>query len=243
MKPVDRNAPIHSVEVVIPQEFLARGGNIATLPDKISPSMFDQFFAQNRIITGSEQDLMRSSASEYSNNSNQSQLPGYSKMPNNYDPMVAQKLGKVPPIPKDQKRVAGYDDAKTGQEKDREERKRKSKNDNTTKPSNSKNTKNTTKDKTGPQSKNARKQKISSRTSESSTHSLTYSTESETISASSGSYSHSNSSSKTYSDSRTGSTYTDSYSQDYEEVRYDKNGERIRKKDKPDGNPKRKNRR
>merc|ERR1719454_1598227 len=226
MKPVDRNAPIHSVEVVIPQEFLARGGNIATLPDKISPSMFDQFFAQNRIITGSEQDLMRSSASEYSNNSNQSQLPGYSKMPNNYDPIVAQKLGKVPPIPKDQKRVAGYDDAKTGQEKDREERKRKSKNnDNTNKP------------------KNTRKQKISSRTSESSTHSLTYSTESETISASSGSYSHSNSSSKTYSDSRTGSTYTDSYSQDYEEVRYDKNGERIRKKDKPDGNPKRKNRR
>lgn len=234
MKAVDKNAPIHSVEVVVPQAFLQQGGNIATLPEKISPNMFDQFFS-TRNISASKADLVNNgSGSEYSGNS---QLPGYSKMPQGkYDPELAQKLGKIPPIPRDQKKITGYNTDnrvskevtdKIAKERERARSKRPAKITKSGGNNRPKITNTNRKD----QNKNhhGRKEKVHHRRSdtESSSQSSvtnTYSTETETLSSSS------------YTDSRTesrtsrSSSYSDSYSQDYEEVKYDKKtGERLRK--------------
>lgn len=246
MKAVDKNAPLHSVEVIVPKAFLQQGGNIATLPDKLSPNMFDQFFSNKNLISGSNLDLMNnsqttttttSSNSEYSNNS---QLAGYSKMPGNYDPEVAQKLGKIPPIPKDSKKLAGYNDDTLDKRHSKEitdtiakERERAR----SAKPKNNKINTNKTQNNTGNKQKqqnnnNKRrneKEKISSKRSDTDSSSITntYSTETETLSNSSYTDSRTTQSSKTNTTS-----YSDSYnsSQDYEEVQYNKRGERIRSK-------------
>lgn len=55
MKAVDKNAPIHSVEVVVPPAFLQNGDidlkKLAELPDNLTPNIFDQFFSGKNLLT------------------------------------------------------------------------------------------------------------------------------------------------------------------------------------------------
>lgn len=249
MRPVDKNAPLHSVEVKIPPEFFAAGGTINSLPHNLSPSYFDQYFATDKIVKNPKNHLDeidevdetdrkkgrnqnkggKSKAKkkeqrrerqrrdiDSDDSGNYSQLPGYSKIQNNYDPNIAKKLGQVPPTPK-QKRVAGYEDAKTYNPSKRPKNTNNSSSDEHSSANGSSDRSLIQKARrpAGTASKNNNnRKKVNEPTYSSSvdSSSYSYSTEVETI-----------------SHTQSSNSFTDSYTtQDYEEVKYNKKGERIR---------------